>query len=344
MEYSGSPPAGTRVVPAELLRGAGQAVRSIAGVRAMATLPFQNPDHAPPAVAAISPWLEMGAYEHLWWAPRVEWGNGKATFKRIAELLATEDSPPSRHVARSAAVEMSRWVMQRVRHSRLRSFGVRIYRAGEYPSRLRDADYPVELLYYSGDWELASTPSVAIVGSRTPSEKGVLRARKLTSLLVESGWTAVSGLAAGIDEAVHNEALRKTGRTIAVIGTPLTDVYPTRNTELQARIARDHLLISQVPFRRYSEQDWRANRTFFPERNVTMSALTSATVIVEAGNTSGTLTQAKAALRQDRRLFILNSCFENPELTWPHEFEEQGAVRVHDFDQILAELPKVARL
>lgn len=308
---------------------------------AMSTLPFQTPGDSHPAVEAISPWMEMGAYEHLWWAPRVQWGNSRGTFKRIAELLAATASLPSDHVEHSAAVEMSRWVLEHLRQFKLPSFGVRIHRAGEYPSRLRDADYPVELLYYSGDWELASTPSVAIVGSRKPSDHGVLRARKLTSLLIESGWTAVSGLAAGIDEAVHTEALRKSGRTIAVIGTPLTEAYPPQNKELQATIARDHLLISQVPFRRYSEQDWRANRAFFPERNVTMSALTTATVIVEAGNTSGTLTQAKAALRQRRKLFILNSCFENPDLTWPREFEQQGAVRVRDFDQILSELPKV---
>jgi DNA processing protein len=237
---------------------------------------------------------------------------------------------------------MAQWVVDHVRGSGLTSFGIRIHQAGEYPTRLRDADHPVELLYYSGDWDLVATPSVAIVGSRDPSDQGVLRARKLTSLLVESGWTAVSGLAAGIDEAVHTEALRRGGRTIAVIGTPLTETYPKHNTELQARLAKEHLVVSQVPFRRYSGQDWRANRAFFPERNVTMSALTEATVIIEAGNTSGTLTQARAALRQRRKLFILNSCFERTDLKWPQEFEKLGALRIRDFDQILAELPKAS--
>lgn len=306
----------------------------------MQALPFKNHDGAAPALEAISPWMEMGAYEHLWWAPRPQWGNSRATFKRVADLLSASHSLPSDHVEPSAARQMAQWVVEHIRTFAITSFGVRIHRAGEYPARLRDADHPVELLYYSGDWDLVSTPSVAIVGTRKPSAQGVLRARKLTSLLIDSGWTAVSGLAAGIDEAVHSEALRKGGRTIAVIGTPLTEAYPKQNEQLQARIAREQLLISQVPFRRYNDQDWRANRAFFPERNVTMSALTEATVIVEAGNTSGTLTQARAALRQRRKLFILNSCFETPELTWPMEFEALGAIRVQDFDQILAALPK----
>ena len=98
------------------------------------------------------------------------------------------------------------------------------------------------------------------------------------------------------------------------------------------------LLISQVPIRRYEKQDYRCNRLFFPERNVTMSALTTATMIVEAGETSGTLIQARAALQQGRKLFILDSCFKNKGLTWPHSFASKGAIRVTDYDDIKVHL------
>lgn len=118
------------------------------------------------------------------------------------------------------------------------------------------------------------------------------------------------------------------GRTIAVIGTPLGHHYPRPHAELQKQIARDYLLISQVPLLRYENQRVPQNRLFFPERNVTMSALTEATVIVEAGETSGTLTQARAALHQNRKLFILDSCFKRSDLTWPARFEKEGAIRV----------------
>jgi DNA processing protein len=104
--------------------------------------------------------------------------------------------------------------------------------------------------------------------------------------------------------------------------------------ELQAELAENYLVISQVPIFRYYQQNWKVNRLFFPERNITMSALTEATIIVEAGNTSGTLTQARAALQQGRKLFILESCFQNPELTWPARFEERGAIRIRDFAEI----------
>ena len=123
------------------------------------------------------------------------------------------------------------------------------------------------------------------------------------------------------------------GRTVAVIGTPLSHVYPKENAELRRKIADEYLLISQVPVRRYEGQDYRRNRLFFLERNITMSALTEATIIVEAGETSGTLTQARAALHQGRALFILDNCFRNG-LTWPQKFVPKGAIRVVDFDDI----------
>ena len=126
------------------------------------------------------------------------------------------------------------------------------------------------------------------------------------------------------------------------LGTPITESYPNENAELQRRIAKDYLVVSQVPILRYARQTFRGNRLLFPERNATMSALSDATVIVEAGETSGTLTQARAALHQGRQLFILDSCFQNPNLTWPAKFAEKGAIRVKDFDDILARLGNAA--
>jgi DNA processing protein len=144
----------------------------------------------------------------------------------------------------------------------------------------------------------------------------------------------VSGLAAGVDTAALTAAIEAKGRTVAVIGTPLGEYYPPENRALQDHIASDFLLISQVPVLRYAKQAVPQNRLFFPERNVTMSALTEATIIVEAGEGSGTLTQARAALHQGRKLLILNSLFERADLTWPANYEARGAVRVRDPDDI----------
>jgi len=156
--------------------------------------------------------------------------------------------------------------------------------------------------------------------------------------LVERNFTVVSGLAEGIDIAAHTSAIESGGRTIAVIGTPLGLYYPKGHRAVQDRIASEHLLISQVPVLRYERQAVPQNKLFFPERNVTMSALTEGTVIVEAGETSGTLTQARAALHQGRKLFILESCFHRSDITWPKRFEERGAVRVRSTDDIWSAL------
>ena len=181
---------------------------------------------------------------------------------------------------------------------------------------------------------MAYTRSVAVVGARKPSGDGLARTRRLVRALVADGFTIVSGLAAGVDTMAHNTALEEDGRTIAVLGTPLSHAYPKENSGLQRYLAEHFLVISQVPLKRYESQDFRRNRFFFPERNVTMSALTEATLIVEAGETSGTLVQARAALRQRRKLFILDSCFRNPKLTWPSRFADKGAIRVTDYDDV----------
>jgi DNA processing protein len=136
----------------------------------------------------------------------------------------------------------------------------------------------------------------------------------------------------------HNLTIENNAPTVAVIGMPLSQCYPKENQQLQEWIAKNHLLISQVPVCRYAEQDFRANRFFFQERNITMSALSEATAIVEASDTSGTLIQARGAIKQGRKLFIMESCFNKAELKWPARFEQQGAIRVKDYDDTRAHL------
>ena len=277
---------------------------------------------------AISPLRELGAYEALW-------DDDKTSFKSIAELFAKHPGAvPSDFVPHAKALEYATAVRKRLTAAGVGRFGVRVHGAGEYPEKLRDAAHPIELLYYQGWWDLVDSRSVAIVGTRKPSEEGITRTRRIVRGLVDDGFTITSGLAAGIDTAAHTAAIEYGGRTIAVMGTPLSKAYPSENEPLQRRLAEEFLVISQVPVKRYERQDYRLNRFFFPERNVTMSALTEATIIVEAGETSGTLIQARAALHQGRKLFILDSAFRDPRLTWPARFAEKGAVRIRDYDEL----------
>lgn len=282
---------------------------------------------------AISPWLEMGAYEALW-------ADAKVWFKSIREkfdsrpgslpsdFFIMQENVPREYAARADGI---------LQQHGIRKYGIRLRAAGEYPSKLRQT-HPLELLYYQGFWDLVETPCVAIVGTRRPSEDAIKRTERLTSLLAHHGYTIVSGLAAGIDTVAHTTAIRECAPTIAVIGTPLSECYPKENGRLQMCIAREHLLISQVPVCRYTSQNWQVNRSFFPERNVTMSALSDATIIVEASDTSGTLFQARAALKQRRLLFILESCFHVPGLKWPRTYEKRGAIRVSEYGEIIDRL------
>jgi DNA processing protein len=269
---------------------------------------------------ALSPLRELGAYEALWMSG--------ATFKTLADRVRRYgDAPLSAFVPPKESEKFGQEVLKVTREAGICDLGVRVHGSYDYPRRLRDAKHPLEILYFRGNWDLVETPSVAIVGTRNPSPDGIARTKKLVKLLVKDGFTIASGLARGIDTAAHMTAIEENGQTIAVIGTPLTISYPKENSELQERIAKDYLLVSQVPFLS------NMNRAFFPERNKTMSALTLGTVIVEAGETSGTLIQARAALDQNRKLFILDSCF-NHGLKWPSRLLELGAIRVRSYEDI----------
>lgn len=296
------------------------------------TMNFTVPSHKLFKSRPIVPLEEICAYESLWLNQGTWFANLAALFSKNPGAIPSDLVDEG-----NAEVAMHRLVSE-IGADVLSRTGIRVHGAGEYPKKLRDADHPIELLYYQGNWELVDTKSVAIVGTRAPSPEGVFNAGHIAHKLVKNGFTVVSGLAKGIDSAAHTAALRAGGNTIAVIGTPLNECYPKENRELQETIARDHLLISQVPFLRYRDQNFKTNRLFFPARNVTMSALTSATIIVEASNTSGTLVQARAALAQKRKLFILDSCFRRSDLNWPARYEQMGAVRVKNVSDIIGML------
>ncbi|HBO4233578.1 DNA-processing protein DprA [Pseudomonas aeruginosa] len=282
---------------------------------------------------AVDAMTEIGAYEYLWQQP-------SSSTKKLAELFTSNPGRlPSELVDKEIAEKVAKEVKAELSKRGVTKFGVRVFGVHDYPARLRDATEPVEILYFMGSWDLVDAPRrVAVVGTRKVSPAGIARTRRLVRELVKKDFTIVSGLAAGVDTVAHETAIAEGGRTIAVIGTPISEFYPKENSELQRKIATDYLLVSQVPVLRYKNQSPRWNRLFFPERNKTMSALTEATIIVEAGETSGTLIQAKAALEQGRKVFILESNFNNPSITWPERLESLGAIRVREISDILEAL------
>lgn len=176
------------------------------------------------------------------------------------------------------------------------------------------------LLYLRGHPELLDQGArVAIVGSRKATELGLARARKLAGRLVQRGVVVVSGLAAGIDTAAHTAAIASGGRTVAVLGTPLDRAYPPQNAGLQREIGEAHLLVSQF------SPGSAIQRGNFPLRNRTMALISDATVIVEAAEKSGAISQGWEALRLGRALYITQAVARDGALSWPGALLEYGA-------------------
>lgn len=159
-----------------------------------------------------------------------------------------------------------------------------------------------DVLYVAGDAELLRTGRrVSVIGSRQASANGIKRARKLAKALVARNINVVSGLASGIDTAAHSAAMEHGGRTVAVLGTPVDVVYPKTNKALLREIIASHVAVSQFP------SGTPTRRHHFPMRNRTMALLSDATVIVAAGERSGTVHQGREALRLGRDLLVTAS-------------------------------------
>ncbi len=192
-------------------------------------------------------------------------------------------------------------------------------------------------LFVCGDLGLLKNgPRVSVVGSRRVSDYGRRLAGILAENLVSHEAVVVSGLAQGVDTEAHVAALKAGGRTIAVLGTPLSESFPKENRALQERIMREHLAVSQFP------PGSATGRGNFPMRNRTMALISDATVIVEAGESSGTIHQGWEALRLGRPLFICEPLVSEARFGWVHEMIEYGAeaLSVDTIDFLLEFLPE----
>lgn len=193
-----------------------------------------------------------------------------------------------------------------------------------------------DLIFLEGDKKLLTEGRrVAIVGSRKASRAGIWRAQSFARDLVEHGITVVSGLAEGIDTVTHETAIENGGKTIAVLGTPLSQAYPASNKALLEIIKRDHLAISQFP------EGCPPRRENFPRRNRTMALICDATVVVEAGEKSGTRHQAWEGIRLGRLVYIMQNVAQDRRLTWPEKMIGYGAqvLRREDLPDVFYDIP-----
>ena len=205
---------------------------------------------------------------------------------------------------------------------------------GSYPPLLKQIDDPPVLLYIIGDFPPQDAPSIAIVGSRSPTEYGKTISQQLSHQLAERGITVVSGFARGIDTCVHRGALEAGGDTIAVFGCGLSIIYPETNRGLAAEIVESGALISEFPM------TMPPRGKNFPRRNRVISGLTLGTLVVEASERSGSLITARHAAEQGREVFAVPGQIFSGVSRGTHSLINQGATLINSVDDLLDALPQ----
>ena len=202
-----------------------------------------------------------------------------------------------------------------------------------YPNLLKEIADPPPLLYVRGDLGEPDAPSITIVGTRSPTNYGKTISRQLSQQLAENGVTVISGFARGIDTCAHQGALQANGRTIAVLGNGLSQIYPDENRDLADEIVESGALISEFAM---SVPPFPKN---FPRRNRLVSGMSSGTVVVEASVRSGSLITARHAAEQGREVFAVPGQVFSNQSKGSHQLINQGAKLINSIDDIWEAFP-----
>jgi DNA processing protein len=205
----------------------------------------------------------------------------------------------------------------------------------DYPPLLQEIHDPPLVLYVHGSRQALreTRGSVAIVGSRHTSIYGQMVAQALSRSAATAGWPVVSGLARGIDTVAHDTVCQAGGVTLAVIGSGLAQLYPPENLPLARRIVDNGgAVISEFPM------GYRPERRTFPMRNRIIAGISAGTIVVEAGDNSGSLITAACAMQQGRPVFAVPGRIDSAQSRGCHALIRDGATLVESFDDVIAEL------
>ncbi|MGH9554632.1 MAG: DNA-processing protein DprA [Terriglobales bacterium] len=207
-----------------------------------------------------------------------------------------------------------------------------------YPALLRQIYDPPVVLYVKGDAAVLSLAGIAIVGTRHPTPYGTGMAERLAADLAVRGLAIISGLARGVDAAAHRGAVAARGKTVAVFGTGVDQVYPRENTKLADSIlATGGAVISEFPMASFPAPQ------NFPIRNRLISGLAVGVLVVEAGEYSGTRVTARCALEQNREVYAVPGNVTNRNSWGPNTLIKQGAHLVATWEDVWEVLPATVR-
>lgn len=204
-----------------------------------------------------------------------------------------------------------------------------------YPSALKEVYSAPWILFFRGNIDLLSLPLLAFVGARKISAYGKTVVQGLIPELVGCGWGIVSGLALGIDAQSHLTALQAKGKTIAILGSGIDQVYPPQHRKLYDDIVEEGLVMSEYP------PLTRAHPSYFPQRNRIISGISLGVIVIEAAKKSGSLITAHTALEQGREVFAIPGTIYSPASVGTNLLIQQGAKMVTDVKDILEEFPYI---
>lgn len=224
--------------------------------------------------------------------------------------------------------------------ARVARAGVGVIVSGDpdYPTRLQEIASAPPVLYLRGTLEREDDAAIAVVGARHATAYGEDLARELAAELARRGLTIVSGLARGIDAAAHHGAVAAGGRTLAVLGSGLDQIYPPEHDGLGSEVAAHGALISEFPL------GTPPLRLHFPRRNRIISGLSLGVIVVEAGVGSGALITAHHALEQGREVFAVPGRVHARYSEGCNRLIKAGAKLVETWEDVLSELlPQLRR-
>ncbi len=204
----------------------------------------------------------------------------------------------------------------------------------KYPKQLKNIKNPPKMIYAEGNIELLNSNIISIIGSRVCSENGIELTQKFAKDLVYQDITIASGMAVGIDTVAHKATLQEKGKTIAVLGNGLKNIFPKENIDLFHKIINQGgLVISEYPPKE------KANSNHFLERNRIVSGISLGVLVIEAAHRSGTSVTAKLALEQGKKIFAIPHEIHDLHGVGTNRLIKKGAKIVTTTEDIINEFP-----
>jgi len=260
----------------------------------------------------------IGSPETVLRAPKSRLRQVEGIGEEIAEGIASWETTVDLAAELKRVEDFGAWVMTQ--------------QSPEYPPALKQLHNPPIVLYVHGTVTPEDWKAIGVVGSRKTSHYGTESAKKLSYQLAYAGLTVVSGLARGIDTAAHQGALAANGRTIAVIGSGLMDLYPPENAGLAEKIAASGAVMSEFPM------TFPPSPQTFPYRNRIVAGWGKGLLVVEAGVKSGALITAEQAVEAGRLVYAVPGQIDRPSSFGTNKLIQQGAKLIMSAGDILDDL------